>query len=209
MKSFLNLLCHELVLSTTHLFGEYFLRFGIAISLPSSPFFPFFFLIGMCSTYPRLINSCSSSADLYPLSRHRCCNRRRRRLDLDNDFGLFIAVLSTTSVTNLISWVLAGDSTTDRGIPFLSVKMCLFVQPSLLLSVVGLFPVLAPLKVTLWICYLWIARSSWDPFYHHSFLIVWSMHSWIHPVYSILEISCDKQNQSHILLEAYSTGILF
>ena len=36
---------------------------------------------------------------------------------------------------------------TDRGIPFLSVKMCLFV-PSLLLSV-GLFPVIAPLKATL------------------------------------------------------------
>ena len=35
--------------------------------------------------------------------------------------------------------------TADSGIPFLSVKICLFV-PSLLLSVVGLFPVIAPPK---------------------------------------------------------------
>ena len=58
-----------------------------------------------------------------------------------------ITTLSTTSVTRLMSWVLADDITADNGIPFLSVKICLFV-PSLLLSV-GLFPVLAPLKVTL------------------------------------------------------------
>ena len=63
-------------------------------------------------------------------------------LDLDNDFGLLMAVLSATSVTRLMSWVLADDITTDRGTPFLSVKICLFV-PSLLLSV-GLFPVLPP-----------------------------------------------------------------
>ena len=70
-------------------------------------------------------------------------------LDEDIDFGLLITALSTTSVTRLMSWVLAGDITADNGIPFLSVKICLFV-PSLLLSV-GLFPVFAPLKVTLWI----------------------------------------------------------
>jgi hypothetical protein len=91
--------------------------------------------------------------DLYPLSRHRCSSNRRLDLDLDldNDFGLLITVLSTTSVTRLMSCVLAADDiTTDRGIPFFSVKMCLFM-PSLLLSVVGLFPVLSPPKVTLWI----------------------------------------------------------
>jgi len=73
------------------------------------------------------------------------------RLDLDvDDLGLLITVLSTTYVTSFMSWVLAaGDITADKGIPFLSVKICLFV-PSLLLSV-GLFPVLAPLRVTLWI----------------------------------------------------------
>ena len=72
------------------------------------------------------------------------------RLDLDvDDLGLLMTVLSTTSVTSFMSWVLAGDITTDNGIPFLSVKICLFV-PSLLLSV-GLFPVLSPLKATLWI----------------------------------------------------------
>jgi hypothetical protein len=53
-----------------------------------------------------------------------------------------MAVLSATSVTRLMSWVLADDITTDRGTPFLSVKICLYV-PSLLLSV-GLFPVLPP-----------------------------------------------------------------
>jgi hypothetical protein len=47
-------------------------------------------------------------------------------LDLDlDDFGLFITALSTTSVTRLMSWVLAGDITTDREIPSLSVKILL------------------------------------------------------------------------------------
>ena len=65
-------------------------------------------------------------------------------LDLDlDDFGLLMTVLSATSVIRLMSWVLADDITTDRGTPFLSVKICLYV-PSLLLSVVGLFPVLPP-----------------------------------------------------------------
>ena len=119
---------------------------GISFSL-FIPFF-FFFLIGMCNTYPRLISFCSSSAELYPLSKHRCCCCLLLFLDLDD--VCLITVLSTTSVTRLISWVLAGDMTADKGIPFLSVKICLFV-PNLLLSVMGLFPVLAPLRVTLWI----------------------------------------------------------
>ena len=140
--------------STTHLFGEYFLRCGISSSI-SSPlsFLPFFFfLIGICSTYPHLINSCSSCLELYPLSKHRCC------FLLPLSLRLLIIALSTTSVTRLMSWVLAEDMTADSGIPFLSVKICLFV-PSLLLSV-GLFPVIAPLKVTVWIYCLWIAMSS-------------------------------------------------
>ncbi|KAA2283375.1 hypothetical protein [Candidatus Nitrosocosmicus sp. SS] len=86
-----------------------------------------------------MINSCSASAELYHLSRHRCCNHPRR-LDLDNDFGLLMTVLSTTSVTHLVSWVLAGNNTTEKRIPCLLVKICLFVQPCLLLSAVGLFP---------------------------------------------------------------------
>ena len=64
--------------------------------------------------------------------------------------GLLITILSTTFVTSLMSWVLADDMTAESGIPFLSVKICLFV-PSLLLSV-GLLPVIAPPKATLWIC---------------------------------------------------------
>ena len=56
--------------------------------------------------------------------------------------GLLITMLSTTFVTSLMSWVLAEDITADSGIPFLSVRMCLFV-PSLPLSV-GLLPVIAP-----------------------------------------------------------------
>ena len=89
------------------------------------------------------------------------CRRRRRRLIIE---------LSTTSITSLISCVLAGDITTDSGIPFLSVKMCLFV-PSLLLST-GLFPVIAPLKATLLIYYRVIAMSSLYLFYYHRFSIV-------------------------------------
>ena len=54
------------------------------------------------------------------------------------DGGRLITTLSTTLVTRLISCVIAEEITTDRGIPFLSVKICLFV-PGLLLSVVGLF----------------------------------------------------------------------
>ena len=88
---------------------------------------------------------------MYDLSRHRCCLLilllSDLGLDEDIDFGLLITALSTTSDTRLMSWVLAGDITADNGIPFLSVKICLFV-PSLLLST-GLFPVFAPLKATL------------------------------------------------------------
>ena len=67
----------------------------------------------ICSTYPRLISFCSSSAELYPLSKHRCCINLLLfvpRLDLDvDDLGLLMTVLSTTSVTSFMSWVLAGD----------------------------------------------------------------------------------------------------
>ena len=88
---------------------------------------------------------------MYALSRHKCCLLilllSDLSLDEDIDFGLLITALSTTSDTRLMSWVLAGDITADNGIPFLSVKICLFV-PSLLLST-GLFPVFAPLKATL------------------------------------------------------------
>ena len=53
-------------------------------------------------------------------------------MEVDSE-GRLREVFSRTSVTAFISWVLADVITADRGIPFLSVKMCLFV-PSLLLS---------------------------------------------------------------------------
>jgi len=154
VNSFLNLLCHEFVFSTTYLFAEYFFRKDItfASSCSSSSllvfflFFFFFFLIGICRRYPHLISSCSSSVELYPLSRHRCCFCFLLSI-FDLDDVRLITILSTTSVTRLISWVLTDDITADSGILSLSVKICLFV-PSLLLSV-GLFPVLTPLKVIL------------------------------------------------------------
>jgi len=97
------------------------------------------------------------------LSRHRCCSflflDELHFIDGDDDDDdRLITMSSITSVTNFISWVLADDMTADRGIPFLSVKMCLFV-PSLLLSV-GLLPVIAPLRATLWICCQGIASST-------------------------------------------------
>ena len=154
------------------------MRFGIASfvlssSSPSSPPFFFFFLIGMCSTYPRLISSCSSCSEMYALSRHRCCLSLLLVPSLDLCYGSsrcrrrLITELSTTSITSLISWVLAGDITTDSGISSLSVKMCRFV-PSLLL-LVGLFPIIAPIKVTLSIgCQQGIAiRSNRYLFCHH------------------------------------------
>jgi hypothetical protein len=97
---------------------------------------------GICSTYPRLISSFSSVSELYALSKHRCWSFLLLPLSVflvlyDGD-GRLTTPLSTTFVTSLISCVLAEEITIDRGIPFLSVKICLFV-PSLLLSV-GLLP---------------------------------------------------------------------
>ena len=93
--------------------------------------------------------SCFAVLELYALSRHRCCGflfpdklRFVGGDDGDDDDRLII-VLSTTSVTGFTSWVLAEDVTTESGIPFSSVKICLFV-PSLPLLPVGLFPVIAP-----------------------------------------------------------------
>ena len=93
---------------------------------------------------------------MHALSRHKYCSLFLvPSLDLCTDGGrcrcrcrcrffLLMTVLSTTSIIRLMSWVLAGDITVDKGIPSLSVKKCLFVQTSLLLSV-GLFPaVIAP-----------------------------------------------------------------
>ena len=146
MNSFLNRLCQELVLSTTHLFAECFFRFKICCivtltSTFSSSFSPFLLFWGICNTYPRLSSSCSSGSELYALSRHKCCSLLLFLLPvlgLDDGDGLLITMLSTTFVTSLMSWVLAEEITADSGMPFLSVRMCLFV-PSLLLSV-GLFP---------------------------------------------------------------------
>ena len=149
--SFLNRLCHELVLSTIHLLAAgCFFRFGIfCVSVLTSPLF---LLYGKCGTYPRRMVSCFAVLELYALSRHRCCSflfpDKLRFVNDDND--RLIIVLSTTSVTSFISWVLAEDMTAESGIPFASVKICLFV-PSLLLSV-GLLPVIAPLRATLSIC---------------------------------------------------------
>src|SRR6476620_7078435 len=80
-------------------------------------------------------------------------------------FGLFdtkvrlITVLSITSVTAFMSCIFADDIIADKGIPCLSVKICLFV-PTLLLSV-GLLPVMSPLlRATLLIYCQWIAIIS-------------------------------------------------
>ena len=72
VNSFLDLLCHELVLSTTHLLAGCFLRFMIfSVSFLTSPFF---LLYGKCGTYPLFAIACSSGSELYALSRHRCCS---------------------------------------------------------------------------------------------------------------------------------------
>ena len=129
----------------------------------------FFFCVEYAE--PRLISSCSSGSDLYALSRHRCCSFLLfSGLVLYDDGRRLITALSTTSVTSLISWVLAEDITTDIGIPSLSVKMCLFV-PSLLLSV-GLLPVSAPPMVIWQIYCQWIAKSIWYQWGYHRFSTV-------------------------------------
>ena len=139
------------------------LRYAVlSLSSYSPPLFHLFLLFWViCNTYPRLISSCSSGSELYALSRHKCCSLLLFPLPvlgLDDDDGLLMTMLSTTFVTSLMSWVLAEEITADSGMPFLSVRMCLFV-PSLPLSV-GLFPGHRPPKATLWICCLWIAMSS-------------------------------------------------
>jgi hypothetical protein len=54
-------------------------------------------------------------------------------LDDDAD-DLLITVLSTVSITTVTSWVFADVITADKGIPSLSVRICLLL-PNLLLSV--------------------------------------------------------------------------
>lgn len=125
---------------------DVFFRYDIfCVSVLTSPLF---LLYGKCGTYPLLMISCSIPLELYALSRHRCCSFLfPTSFVLGDEICLLITALSTTSVTNFISCVLADDMTTERGMPSLSVKICIFV-PSLLLSV-GLLPVIAPLKETL------------------------------------------------------------
>jgi hypothetical protein len=86
---------------------------------------------------------------MHALSRHKCCSlflvpsldlcivgRCLRR----SFFFLLMTAFSITYVTRLMSWILAGDITADKRMPSLSVKISLFIQTSLLLSSVGLFP---------------------------------------------------------------------
>ena len=84
------------------------------------------------------------------MSRHRFCFFFWLYFGLgddDDDDCLLITMLSTVSIATLTSWVFADVITTDKGIPSLSVRICLLL-PNLLLSV-GLCPVFAPLKATL------------------------------------------------------------
>ena len=100
--SFLNRLCHELVLSTTHLLAGCFFRFDIfCVSVLTSPLF---LLCGKCGTYSWLMISCFAVLESYALSRHRCCSF----LFLDelcfvNDDDRLIIILSIASVTSFIS----------------------------------------------------------------------------------------------------------
>ena len=125
INSFLNLLCHELVRSTTHLFAEYFLWFErwSVVTLISS-FTNLFLFGGIGSIYPRLISSCSSCSELYALSRHRCWSFLPLLLPVVLVLydGCLITALSTTSITNLMSWALADNITTDEGFNFYLLK---------------------------------------------------------------------------------------
>ena len=111
VNSFLNLLCHELVLSTTHLFAGCFFRFKICCivtltSTFSSSFSPFLLFRGICNTYPRLSSSCSPCSELYALSRHKCCILLLFLLPvlgLDDDGGLLMTMLSTQLLPILMS----------------------------------------------------------------------------------------------------------
>ena len=166
MNSFLNRLCQELVLSTTHLLAECFFRFKICCiatltSTFSSSFSPFLLFWGICNTYPRLSSSCSSGSELYALSRHKCCSLPflLSVLGLDDGDGLSMTMPSTAFVTRLMSWVLAEEITADNGIPFLSVRMCLLC-PVCLCQWDCFLRSSPPPRATLWICCQVIARSS-------------------------------------------------
>ena len=135
VNNFLNLLlCHEFVLSPTHLLAGWCL-----------PIFFSSLLCLICGMYPLLVISCSISLEWYALSRHRFCFFFWFCFELNDDNGdggLLITVLSTVSIATVTSWVLADVITVDSGIPSLSVRICLLL-PNLLLSV-GLWSVFAP-----------------------------------------------------------------
>ena len=99
-----------------------------------------------------MIISFSIDLELYALSSHRCCRCWRFCLlvfffEEDDSKGRLITTSSMTSVTAFMSCLLVEYViTVGRGIPFLSVKICLFAWPNLLLSV-GLFQsVISPPK---------------------------------------------------------------
>jgi hypothetical protein len=113
--------------------------------------------MGICSTYARLINSCSSCLEMYALSRHKCCNLFLLLPDLglydediDFDFGLLMTVSSATSVTRLMSWVLAAyiyDRQWNIFFICQNVSFCLQYAP----VCGGIISCFRPLKVTSYI----------------------------------------------------------
>lgn len=85
-------------------------------------------------------------------------------------------IWSSVSIAAFMSWVLAAVTTTDNGMPFWSVRTCLFV-PSLLPLSVGLWPVLSPLTVPWQTHCQAIAISILFHVYHRISSITWPIAS--------------------------------
>jgi hypothetical protein len=146
---------------TTHLFVEYFSGVGLVLSLSRSNrrhIFTFYFSMkSLQYIHPRFISSCSTYLELHALSKHW---EVAVFWFFFSSFGLYadgcrlLTELSSISVANLNSWVLAGDMTADVGILSLSGNMYNFVQPSLLLSIEYYFLQLTPSQRSLYWKYI-------------------------------------------------------
>jgi hypothetical protein len=123
-----------------------------------------------------------------------------------------ITMLSTVSIATVTSlWVFADVITVDKEIPSLSVvRICLFVPPSLLLSMVGLFRHRLPLKAILSRCYqVSDCQFHLIPFFisYNFILVILSIIYQIYLILFILEIFYGMWNQNHILWVTFSTDI--
>ena len=136
--------------------------------------FSFLSLVWMCNTYPRLSSSCSSGSELYALSRHRVlqsCPLHSSCFGFGwwwrpfNDYAIHYIcyqfnVMGTCWRNNCRQ---RNAFLVCQNVPFCAQFASVWWD---------CFRSSPPPKATLWICYLWIAMSSWYPLHHHRILSI-------------------------------------